>query len=293
MKIGIILNRVNFEEKQIIKTLQKKGHDAIQLNNQRLKLPLHNGKNKIIEEFGDLDLILQRSLSLSRGLYTSAIFESLGFKVINNYESTQICGDKLLTSLKLVEKNIPAPKTSVAFKKESSIQMINKEYDYPVVIKPIIGSWGRMIAKIDNENMAGAIIEDRETMGNVFQKIFYFQEYLGPESRPKDAPTDIRVLYINGKCIGAMGRIQKDNDFRSNIALGGKAIAIEVDEEMKDICNKVANAVHGEILGIDLMKTHDGYVCLEVNGTPQFKGLMSSTKINVAEEIVDYLESFS
>ena len=291
MKLGIILNRVNFEEKKIIKQLQKNGHKVVQLNNQRLGLPLHNGKKKLENKFGHLDIILQRSLSLTRGLYSSAVFESLGFRVINSYDSTRICGDKLLTSLKLEENDIPTPKTSVAFKKNAALKIIDEEHNYPVVIKPIIGSWGRLIAKMDNANMASAILEDRETMGHVFQKIFYLQEYVSDSDRPENAPTDIRVIYVHGKCVGAMGRIQTDEDFRSNIALGAKAVPLEINSHMNEICQKVASAVGGDILGIDLMETKNGYVCLEVNGTPQFKGLMGSTKIDVAKEIVNYLES--
>ncbi|MCP4761219.1 MAG: RimK family alpha-L-glutamate ligase [archaeon] len=288
MKVGIVLNRVNFEEKSIITELKKRGHSVEQINNQRLSFDLNN--KKINNNIENIDVILNRSLSLSRGLYTAAILESFGHEVVNNYESTRICGDKLLTSLKLIEKGIKTPLTAVSFTKDATIDMIDDFLEYPTVIKPIIGSWGRLIAKLDSKNMASAVLEDREVMGDVFKKIFYLQEYISPEERPKDAPTDIRVLYIDGECVGAMGRYQQGDEFRSNIAIGGKAEKIVVDDEMKKICVDIASAVGGNLLGIDLMARKDGYSCLEVNGTPQFKGLSGATGKNIGEKIVDYLE---
>ncbi|MHA1819106.1 MAG: ATP-grasp domain-containing protein [Promethearchaeota archaeon] len=292
MRIGIILNRVNFEEKRIIKELESRGHEIKTINNQKLSLKISPDNSEFCGKYGSFDLILQRSMSLFRGLYTSAILESKGLEVINNYESIRISGDKLLTSIKLSEAGIRTPASMVAFTKDSALESMNEINDYPLIIKPIIGSWGRLIAKLENENMARAVLEDREIMGHILQKIYYFQEYIRPQRKNKEDPTDIRVIYLNGECIAAMGRISKEEEFRSNIALGGRGIKLEIDEEMEKICKKVGEVIGGKFLGIDLMKDEKGYVCIEVNGTPQFRGITNATGIDVAKALVDFIEGY-
>lgn len=289
MKVGIILNRVNYEEKQIIQALEAEGHKVEQLNNQQMILQL-NKSDKNDNYYHGFDIILQRSLSLSRSLYISAILESKGVKVLNDYESTRICGDKLLTSLKLVKNEVNTPKTVMAFTVESGLEAIEQHLGYPCIIKPTIGSWGRLVAKIDNKNSAIALLEDRDEMGDIFQKMYYLQEYLGPEKKPQNSPTDIRVIYIGGDCVAAMGRIQQGDDFRSNIALGGLGIKYELDDELIAICKKAALATGGEFLGIDIMKTNEGYTCIEVNGTPQFQGISKATGIDIGQRFVQYIE---
>lgn len=289
MKVGIILNRVNYEEKQIIQALESDGHKVEQLNNQQIIFQL-NKSDKKDRIFTDFDLVIQRSLSLSRSLYISAILESKGVKVLNDYESTRICGDKLLTSLKLIEHGVNTPKTVMAFTVESGLEAIENHLGYPCVIKPTIGSWGRLVAKIDNKNSAKALLEDRDEMGDIYQKIFYLQEFISPDKKPHDAPTDIRVIYIGGDCVAAMGRIQQGDDFRSNIALGGLGVKYEIDEDLILICKKAAQATGGEFLGIDIMKTNEGYTCIEVNGTPQFQGITKATGIEIGQKFVQYVE---
>jgi len=289
MKIGIILNRVNFEEKQIIKSIENKGHKVVQINNQDLILSLKKEKTDIIDKYGELDIIIQRSLSFTRGLYSTAILEMKGYKVINNFNCLRICGDKLLTSLKLEENGIETPYTIVTFTKEASIESIENKIKYPAIIKPIIGSWGRLIAKLDNYNSAEAIIEDREVLGDVYHKIYYLQKYIGPDDRDKNEPTDIRVIQLGDDAIASMGRTSIGNEFRSNIAIGGKASKYNIDLELKNLCKKIQKVIGGDFIGIDLMKTKKGYVCIEVNGTPQFKGISEVNNFNIAEKFVDFI----
>lgn len=285
MLIGILLNRVTWEIKQIVKELEKKNLNYELLNNQKLFFKLTNQKdlNK------PYDLFLERSLSYMRGLYATAILESKGYEVINNYDCLNLTGNKLLTSLKLVEKGIPTPETCVAFKDEATIQVIDRFMEYPVVIKPIIGSWGRLIARLDDYNSAVSNIECRETMGNVLQKIYYLQKFISQKDDSK--PTDIRVLMIGDEPVAAMGRFHPEKDFRSNIAIGGTAELYPMDDELKNICIKARQAVKGEIVGIDLMIEDGNLVVIEVNGTPQFRGVSQASKINVAQKIVEHIQN--
>lgn len=245
--------------------------------------------NKDIEP--QMDLFLQRSLSLSRALYSTAIIEQKGYKIINSYDCIHISGDKLLSTLLLSKEGIPTPDTWVAFTPEESLEICEKNLQYPVISKPIIGSWGRMVAKLNDHDAAQALFEAKDNLGDIFQKIFYLQEYIDSTKVRADAPTDIRVFYLGGECITAMGRFRAKNDFRSNIAIGGSAKPYEITSEVEKLCKKIGSVFGGEMLGIDLMETEKGLTCIEVNGTPGFEGLMNATGVDIGEKIVLYLKA--
>lgn len=287
MNLGIVLNRVSFEEKQIIKACKKLGINVFQINNQRTFFEL-NTKQDLEKES---DVILQRSLSLLRGLYSTRILETKGYRVINDYDSLHVTGDKILTSLRLLEHNIPTPLTYVAFTGKAALDNIETKLDYPLITKPAIGSWGRMVVKVENYNQALSTVESKEVMGNIYQKIHYFQEFIDSQALKKDAPTDIRAFYLGGEVIAAIGRYRQEKDFRSNVTLGGESKPYEITEEMQALCQKIAQAVGGEILGIDLMEIEDGFVCLEVNGIPGFQGLSTTTGVNIGERIAQYIKT--
>ncbi len=285
MKIGILINRVTWEVKQLITEFEKRKINYNLINNQKLFFRL----NKEKEFEGRYDVILERSLSYLRGLYTTAILETKGYNIVNNYNCLNITGNKLLTTLKLIEKNIPTPKTCVSFKPEPAIGAIKEEIKYPAILKPIIGSWGRLIAKLDDYTSAMGNLECREVMGNVLQKIYYIQEYLGHQD--SNMPTDLRVFVIGKECIAAMGRFKPEDDFRSNIAIGGTAKKIDINKDIAKISLSASNAVNGEIVGVDLMRKQNELKVIEINGTPQFRAIATSTKMNIAGKIVDFLEN--
>ncbi len=286
MKIGIIFNRITWEIKQLISEMEKNQVSYKLVNNQKIYFKLTNEKD-LDDNF---DVILERSLSYLRGLYSCAILESKGYKVINNFDCLNLSGNKLLTSLKLMEQNIPTPQTCIAFKKESALNAIEATINYPAVIKPIVGSWGRLVARLDDHSSATSNLESREELGNILQKIYYLQKYI-PTEEENDlkSPTDLRVFVVGDKCVAAMGRFHTDKDFRSNIAIGGRAESIEITNELKDLSLKASKAVKGEIVGVDLMDDAGTLKVIEVNGTPQFKGVATATNINVAAEIIAYL----
>jgi len=281
--VGILINRITWEVKQLIAEFEKNQIKYELLNNQKVYYKL--SKEKDLKS--NFDLILERSLSYLRGLYSCAILETKGYKVINNFECLTTSGNKLLTTLKLIEKKIPTPETCIAFKDQSAINAIEGKIGYPAIIKPIIGSWGRLIAKLEDYNSATANLECREIMGNIYQKIYYLQEYV-PNPNSKN-PTDIRVFVIGDKCVAAMGRFSPEKDFRSNIAVGGTAEPIELSPELEKLSIQSSKAINGEIVGVDLMIKNGNLNVIEINGTPQFKGIASATKINIASEIIEYI----
>ncbi len=283
MQIGVLFNQITWEIKQLISELENRQINYKLLNNQNVYYKLT--KNKDLKE--DFDIFLERSLTIFRGLYTSAILETKGYKVINNFECLNLSVNKLLTSLKLLENNIPIPDSCVAFTDETSITAIEEEIKYPTILKPIVGSWGRLIAKLDNYSSAISNLECRETLGDPLQKIYYLQKFISHDD--VETPTDIRVFVIGDRCVAAMGRYQPEKDFRSNIAIGGTGKAYEINDTVKKISLAASKAVKAEIAGVDIMEKDGKYYVLEVNGTPQFKGVSTSTNVNVASEIIDYI----
>ena len=285
LKIGILLNRITWEIKQIIKELEKNQVKFKLINNQEIYYTI--SKQKDLEN--DIDIIIERSLSYLRGLYSCAVLELKGFKVINNFECLNISGNKLLTSLKFIENEIPTPETCLAFKKDPALRCVEEKIKYPAVLKPIIGSWGRLIAKLENHNSAVSNLESREIMGNILQKIYYIQKFIETEESGSSNPTDIRVFVVGNECVAAMGRFHPEKDFRSNIAVGGEARPIEITPILKSLSLKASEAVKGEIVGVDIMNDKEKLKVIEVNGTPQFRGVATATNINVAGKIIDYI----
>lgn len=294
MEIGIIINRVTFEARELLNTAKKSfpGMNVKYYKNADLKFHLDDPDSTP----SNVDVYLQRSLSYSRALYSSFLLGNFGYKVITSYDCLNKTGNKLITSQLLENAKIPVPKTAIAFTKEMALEVIH-DIGYPVILKPIIGSWGRLVALLDNDHAAVAVLEDREVLGNFYQKIFYIQEYVNKPSRTmkqfldgKVVSRDIRAFVIGDQVISAMQRYEIPNDWRSNVTLGGKAEAVKITPELEELSLKAAKAVNGEIVGVDLMESEKGLVVVEINGTPQFQGIMKSTGINIPKYILEYVK---
>jgi len=182
----------------------------------------------------------------------------------------------------LKKHNVPTPKTYFTFSSEAAVETLEKD-GYPLVIKPIIGSWGRGVVPLRDRETADAIIEVRELNDGPLDRIYYLQEVI---SRP---PRDIRAISVGDQLIAAMYRTSTGGGFKTNIALGAEPIACDITKELEDICMKASKAVGGGILGIDVMEDEKrGFVVHEVNNTVEFKGLSKVSKKNIPKEMIDY-----
>jgi len=206
----------------------------------------------------------------------------MGHTVINSFRTALTCGDKLFGTLALVRAKIPTPKTHIAFTEEGAAKALDR-LGYPAVIKPVVGSWGRLSALLKDRDFAGAIIEDREYMHPSYQ-IYYLQEFV------KRPPRDIRSFVIGDKTVAAIYRTSA-GDWRTNTARGGKAEPCPITKELDDISLKAAKAVGGQFVGVDLMESPDGLLCHEVNGTTEFKNSVPATGIDIPGLAVEYLAS--
>ena len=185
-------------------------------------------------------------------------------------------------SLVLEDADVPTPNTDVAFTTDSALESI-EAFGYPCVLKPVVGSWGRLMAKIDSRNAAEAILEHKATLGHYQHKVFYIQEFVEKPGR------DIRVVATDGEPVAAMTR--SSDHWLTNAAKGGTVEEFEVDDRARELVERASEAVGGGLLGVDLMEAGDDYVCHEVNHTVEFKALDSCTDVPVPGKIVDWLET--
>ncbi|HEV2193147.1 MAG TPA: lysine biosynthesis protein LysX [Nitrosopumilaceae archaeon] len=276
-KIRIVYDRVRTEEKMLEEKAIELGHDTKMIDAKVTQVNTESKKNDF--DFGDV--VLERCVSYFRGLHFTACLEFLDVPVINKYEVANNCGNKMITSLLLKKHNVPTPKTYFSFSPEATLENLEK-VGYPLVIKPIVGSWGRGVIPLKDRETADAIIEVRELSDGPLDRIYYLQEMI------KRPPRDIRVIVVGDQVISAMYRTSSGS-FKTNIALGAEPILCEITKELEDVCMKASKAVGGGILGVDIMEDEKrGLVVHEVNNTVEFKGLSKVSKKNIPKEMIDF-----
>ncbi len=276
-KIRIVYDRVRTEEKMLEEKAIQLGHDTKMVDAKVTQINTESKKNDF--DFGDV--VLERCVSYFRGLHFTACLEFLDVPVINKYEVANNCGNKMITSLLLKKHNVPTPKTYFSFSPEAALENLEK-VGYPLVIKPIVGSWGRGVIPLKDRETADAIIEVRELSDGPLDRIYYLQEMI------KRPPRDIRVIVIGDQVVSAMYRTSSGG-FKTNIALGAEPILCEITKELEDVCMKASKAVGGGILGVDVMEDEKrGLVVHEVNNTVEFKGLSKVSKKNIPKEMIDF-----
>ncbi len=272
----MVYDYVRWEEKVIADAAKKKGVDLKLVDSKDVSLLLDNDYEK---EFGDV--VLQRCLSYFRSLHLTATLEAKGVSVVNNFNVAVVAGNKLFTTLALLKAGIPTPQTVLSFAPESALKSLEK-LGYPAVLKPTIGSWGRLVALLKDRDSAEAIFEDREHMFPLYQ-IYYIQEFV------KRPPRDIRSIVIDDRVVAAIYRISPSGNWKTNMALGAKAENCPITKELEDICARASKAVGGGILGVDCMESPDGLLVHEVNNTTEFKNTVPATGVDIPGLIIDYL----
>jgi len=230
----------------------------------------------------EVDALLERSLSFSKGLYISKIFEGFDVPVVNRSAVSEVCGDKFLTTQALLKHKVPTPKVRMAFSEKSALQAV-EDMGYPCVMKPVTGSWARLISKVSDRSSAEAIIEHKAVLGNYMHSVFYVQEYVDKPGR------DIRAFHVGDETIAAIYR--NSEHWITNTARGGQASVCPVTEEIREICARAAEAVGGGVLAMDLFETKDGLTVNEINHTMEFKNSVAPTGVDIPGKIIDYVVS--
>jgi [lysine-biosynthesis-protein LysW]--L-2-aminoadipate ligase len=273
----ILFDNIRWEEKSIIEKAKQSDLDLKPIDCKDLVLFL----NEDTKRFKD-KVILQRCISYFRSLHSTAGLEGLGARMINSLYTSFMCGNKLISHIELQKNGIQTPTAICAFNTNSSLEGI-KKFGYPVVIKPTVGSWGRLIGLLNDEEAVKAVLEDREHMFPIYH-INYFEELI------KRPPRDIRAIVIGDKVVAAIYRYSGNNEWKTNMALGGHASPCPITTELEDICIKSSKIFKGDIVGVDLMESEKyGLVVHEVNNTTEFKNTVRVTGVDIPGLILDYM----
>ncbi|HEY7110438.1 MAG TPA: lysine biosynthesis protein LysX [Nitrososphaeraceae archaeon] len=271
----MLYDQLRWEEKAILQSGKKKGIDIQTINCRDLVIDLDEG-----EEYTNR-MMLQRCVSYFNNLHSTAAIEGLGATVINSLRTTITCGNKLFSHMKLRNAGVKVPRAICAFSQPSALNGL-ENYGYPKVIKPVVGSWGRLIALLKDRDIAEAVLEDREHMYPLYH-VYYFEDYV------KRPPRDIRAIVVGDAVVAAIYRYSGNGSWKTNMALGGTAEPCKVTRELEDICLKASRAVQGEVVGVDLMESEEsGLLVHEVNNTTEFKNTVRVTEEDIPAAIVDH-----
>ena len=284
MNVGILYSRIRTDEKLLLEALRERGHAVEKIDVRKLSFSLTEPP----AVFEGVDIVLDRCLATSRSLYATQYLEAYGIPVVNSPQTAAVCADKVKNSLALASAGVPTPRTEVAFTSDAALEIVER-FGYPCVLKPVVGSWGRLMAKIDSRSAAEAIFEHKETLGHYEHKVFYVQEFVEKPGR------DIRVLAADGEPIAAMTR--HSDHWLTNAAKEAETSGFELDDAARELVAQASAAVGGGLLGVDLMEAGVGdgdgepsYTVHEVNHTVEFKALDSTVDVDVPAAVIDWLE---
>ncbi|MGI6367655.1 MAG: lysine biosynthesis protein LysX [Anaerolineae bacterium] len=276
MRVGMLLSRVRVEEKLLLEAFEARGQAVDLLDDRELVLPIQGS-----DEMRSFDVVLERSVNHSRALYTLEMLNAWGVRTVNTAHVAEVCGNKFTTSLALVANGVPTPRTLMAYTPESALSAI-EHLGYPVVLKPAVGSWGRLIAKVNDREAAEALLEHKKVLGSYQHAIYYIQEFIDKPQR------DIRSFVVGGETICAIYRYS--SHWITNTARGGRAENCPVTAEIDALSRAAAAAVGGGVVAIDLLEDAQGALTVcEVNYTMEFRNSIDTTGVDIPGRVVDYV----
>lgn len=222
------------------------------------------------------DVVLARCVSHNQNEAVAQILESQGIRVVNNSSVMAVCGNKLTTSIALEKAGIAQPKFRAAFTPEAAIEAL-EDLGYPAVCKPVSGSWGRLLAKINDRESAEAVFEHKSMLGAI-HNIFYIQEYI------EKGDFDVRAFVVSGDPICAITR--KSAHWITNTARGGAASNLHLDDDAISVLKSVHKAIGGEFLAVDLFRKDERWLVNEVNDGGEFRNSIEPTGTDIPAAVV-------
>ena len=277
MKIGLIWSRIRNDEKMLMDAAAQRGVELVPIDDRELVLPVDQAPKELL----GYDAFLERGISYTTSYYVTMALEQYGMRCVNPHRVLAHCGDKALTSMLLARAGVATPRTYLAFEEDSSLRAVESA-GYPAVLKPVVGSWGRLIAKVGDRETALAILEHKRVLGSVTHGVTYAQEFVQKPQR------DIRAFWVGDRVVAAIYR-SNETHFITNTAQGGRASNCPVTPAITEICAKAAAAVGGGVLAMDIMELPDGTLtCHEVNHTMEFKNSVAPTGVDIPGAIIEY-----
>ena len=277
--ITALYDTIRLEEKLLIESAKKNEINLKMVDCKKLSVDLNEKKS-----FDSP--VLQRCVSYYRNIHSTAAIEGQGVRVVNCLNTGIFAGNKLFTHMLLQKSGVPTPNATVAFSKDAAMNALDRN-GFPKIIKPTVGSWGRMVSKINDMDSAEGIIEGREAMYPIHQ-VHFLEEFV---ERP---PRDIRAIVIGDTVPAAIYRNSGDGNWKTNTHLGGSAETCKITNELEEICLKAKNAVQGEIVGVDLMESNEkGLVVHEINNTTEFRNVVRVTGVDIPKLMLEYVKEIA
>lgn len=267
-RLRILYSRLRAEEKQLFAAAESRGIPC-SLEDIRTE-PWSIGSH-------DTDVFLARCIGHLQNLSVARMLEAGGATVVNPSSVMELCGDKLATSAALAAAGIPQPAFRAAFSEEAALEAA-EQLGYPVVFKPVTGSWGRLLALASNRETAEAIVEHKAHLGPAHQ-VYYIQSYVEKEG------FDVRAFVVEGRPLCAIRRTS--DHWITNTARGGRAENHPVDAELAELLERVHAAVGGDFIAVDLFLTKAGWLVNEVNDGAEFRNSSAPTGVDIAGAVVE------
>jgi [lysine-biosynthesis-protein LysW]--L-2-aminoadipate ligase len=276
-RIGVLCSRIRVEEKLLLQALRARGAEPVRIDDDEAVLEIRGQAGTS----PPWDAVLDRSLSQSRALAALRVLEAQGVTTVNAAAVVAVCGDKVATSAALARRGLPTPRTLVAFTPEAALRGV-EELGYPVVIKPAVGSWGRMVSRLNDRDAAEAVLEHKRALGSAADSVFYVQEHVDKPGR------DIRSFVVGGETICAIYR--ESEHWITNTARGGHASNCPVTAEIDRLSRGAADAVGGGMVAVDLLESRDGRLLIsEVNHTMEFRNSIDTTGVDIPGRMADHV----
>lgn len=228
-------------------------------------------------------LVLNREIGQVRAVYAARSLASAGVPVVNSAAAIEVCGDKWRTTVALEAAGVPTPRTALGLTPKAALDALDS-LGYPALIKPLVGSWGRLVSRLPDRATAEGVLEYVAALPGPQSHLGYVQELIDKPGR------DIRTIVVGGELLGAVYRTGEL--WRTNVALGALTRPCEVTPEISKLSITAAAAVGADIAGVDLIEDRDGrLLVLEVNHRVEFGGFQSALadRIDVAGRIVEYV----
>ncbi|HZM81200.1 MAG TPA: lysine biosynthesis protein LysX [Candidatus Limnocylindrales bacterium] len=272
--LAVLTSRVRVEERLLFAELEKRHIPYEQVDTRRIAF-------RVDEPSSKYEGALSREISHTRNLYATALLEHAGVKVVNPHRVIALCGDKLLTAMALHAGGLPTPRAMVTLTPEAALEHL-AGFGYPAVTKPMVGSWGRLAARLHDHESAQAVFEHRAALPNPLHQIAYIQEYIDKPDR------DIKAYVFGGEVVGAIYKTST-TQWRTNTARGGRAVVCPLTDDLVKLLQAVAGVIGDGVLGIDVLEDRDGRMYVnEVNHTPEFHGAVEVLGVDLVGAYVSY-----
>lgn len=288
MKIAVLSRNANlYSTRRLIEAIRSCGHEGVVIDHLRCDLVIesegpaiyYNGK-----KIDDVDAIVPR-IGASVTFYGTAVvrqFEMMGVFSATYSQAIVRSRDKLRSLQILSGAGLPMPKTAFTNYSKEEKSLIDHVGGAPVIIKLLEGTQGLGVVLAETRKAAQSVIEAFHGL----KARIIVQEFI------KEAKaSDLRIFIVDGQVVGAMKRTGADGEFRSNLHRGGSAEIVKLSRKEKSAAIKAADALGLSVAGVDLLQSSRGPLILEVNSSPGLEGIEKATDVDIAGEIVKYIEA--